>query len=305
MPPIERIPLPLPAPEDVVVAEGGQVYTALRDDGVLVELPSGGSSARVCAEIGGRGLGVELYGDGRLLVCNATMGLQAVDPVTGRVESLLSQIDGRPIGVCNNASVGRDGTVYFSESSRVHPLDHYRRDLIENTRSGQLLRWRPGTAPEPLLSGIAFANGVVLSPEEDFVLLAETGLCQIHRYWLSGPRAGQADLFAALPGFPDNLSLGTDGLFWAAIAAPRVATAEAIHKLPRPLRALIARLPESLGPQAEKTCEVMAFDGEGQVVHHLRGDASRFHQVSGVREHNGVLWLGSIEEEALGRVVLR
>ena len=37
MPPIERIPLPLPAPEDVVVAEGGQVYTALRDDGVLVE----------------------------------------------------------------------------------------------------------------------------------------------------------------------------------------------------------------------------------------------------------------------------
>ncbi len=43
----------------------------------------------------------------------------------------------------------------------------------------------------------------------------------------------------------------------------------------------------------------MAFDDTGAVVHDLTADASGFHLATGVREHHGRVWLGSLEEPAI------
>ena len=288
-----------------MIAADGTVYAALRNDGRLVRVPPGGEACEVMAELGGRGLGVELLPDGRVLVCNADLGLQAVDPESGAVEALLPDVDGVPFGVCNNASLARDGTVYLSESSRTYELGQFRRDIVEDTRTGRLLRWRPGGAPETLLDGLAFANGVALSPDEDFVLVAETGKLRIHRVWLTGARAGASEVFAEVPGFPDNLSVGgtpgSDGgpLFWCAVPALPAPQMARVHALPRPLRALIARVPERFGPKAPDCCRVAAYDADGRLVHLLDGHAGTYRHVTGVRERDGRVWMGSIFEEAL------
>jgi len=43
----------------------------------------------------------------------------------------------------------------------------------------------------------------------------------------------------------------------------------------------------------------MAFDDEGTVVHDRSLDATEFHMVTGVREHDGKVWLGSLVEPAV------
>ena len=43
----------------------------------------------------------------------------------------------------------------------------------------------------------------------------------------------------------------------------------------------------------------MAFDDTGATVHDRTLDASGFHMVTGVREHDGWVWLGSLEEPAV------
>jgi len=43
----------------------------------------------------------------------------------------------------------------------------------------------------------------------------------------------------------------------------------------------------------------MAFDDAGELVHDISGDASGYHMATGVREHDGQLWLGSLHEPAV------
>lgn len=44
-----------------------------------------------------------------------------------------------------------------------------------------------------------------------------TVLCRCSKHWLEGPKAGQSELLAHLPGFPDNIRLNPRGRFWVAI----------------------------------------------------------------------------------------
>ena len=310
MPPLTLVSTGEVGPEDVVIAADGTAYTALRDAGALLRVPPGAAAAEKVARIEGRGLGTELLADGRILLCNAPLGLQAIDPATGETEALLETLEGRAFGVCNNASVARDGTIYVSESSTANPLDRFRRDIVEDTRAGALWRVPPDGRGEPqvLLRGLSFANGVALSPDEDFVLVAETAKCRVHRVWLTGEKEGTSEVFAQTDGFPDNLSVGRtpDGrpAFWVALPAPKVAATTSIHGLPRPLRALIARLPESLGPKAERACRVAAFDADGRPIAQFDGDPDAYHHVTGVRQHGNTVWLASFEEAALARFEL-
>jgi hypothetical protein len=49
---------------------------------------------------------------------------------------------------------------------------------------------------------------------------------------------------------------------------------------------------------------VQAYDDEGRLVHDLDLDTPDFHMVTGVREHEGRVWLGSLHEPAVAVVDL-
>jgi len=76
---------------------------------------------------------------------------------------------------------------------------------------------------EELVSNLWFANGVVLSRDEDFILIAECLASRISKYWLNGPNKGKEEkLLTNLPIYPDNLSLDPDDdTFWVAGWATR------------------------------------------------------------------------------------
>ncbi|WP_240003320.1 SMP-30/gluconolactonase/LRE family protein, partial [Streptomyces cinnamoneus] len=202
LPPVRRLPLGASGPEDVRVDAEGRVLTGVSDGRVLGVDPVGGR-VRTVADTGGRPLGLCPLPDGRLLVCDAERGLLRVEPGSGRVERLLREVAGTPLGVCSNAVTTADGTVYVSDASRRFPLAHWMGDLLEHSGTGRLVRWEPATGDaQVVLDGLHFANGVALASDGSFVVVAETGAYRLRRLWLTGPKAGADDVFAAnLPGF--------------------------------------------------------------------------------------------------------
>jgi sugar lactone lactonase YvrE len=302
-PSLRVIQVPGYGAEDVVVAgagpDEGAVFTGT-EDGAIVRISHDGRRVDTVADTGGRPLGIEIDPDGRLLVCDARRGLLHVHPATGAVEQGPHEVDGRPMLFCNNAAVSAEGVVWFTDTSTRYRIDEWKRDLVENTRTGRLLRVAPGGPVEVVLDGLAFANGVALAADESFVAVAETAARAVARHWLAGPAAGTRDVFVEdLPGYPDNIARGSDGLVWVSISSPTDAVAEAVHRMPVWARRAIAHLPERVQPQPKRTVRVQAYAADGRLVHDLESPADTFHMVTGVREHEGRVWLGSLHEPAV------
>lgn len=301
------IPVPAHGAEDVVVAtsgpDAGSVFTGT-EDGAIVRISPDGTRIDRVAHTGGRPLGIEFAPDGRLLVCDADRGLLWVDPESGEIEEITSRIDGVPMKFCNNAAIASDGTLWWSDSSTQFGIRQWKQDFVRNTRTGRLLRRDPDGTVTTVLTGLAFANGVALSAAEDFVCVAETGARTVVRHWISGPNKGMRDqLCADLPGYPDNIARGSDGLIWITIASPLDPLVERLQRGPMLLRKLATALPEALQPKPKQTVRVVAYDERGRLVHDVdlrpSDHGASYHMVTGVREHDGMLWMGSLHEPAV------
>ena len=289
----ELWPIPGEGPEDVVVADDGTVYTGTADGSILA-IREGGDLIRRVTTTGGRPLGIELLGDGRLLVCDADRGLLAIDPDGGATEPLVTEVEGVPLICTNNAAVAPDGTIWFTDSSRRFPVHHYKGDLIEHSGTGRLFRRSPDGHVETVIDGLHFANGVALDPDGQFVLVAETGTYSILRHWLEGDRNGQTDTFAQVPGFPDNLSTGPTGTVWCALASGRNILLDTLLPKPPVLRKVVWNLPDAVQPAPERSALVFGFDADGSVTHNLQRHGGDFIVATGAREHDGYLYVGSL-----------
>ena len=297
---VTLLPLGGNGPEDVLVDGHGRVYAGL-DDGRIVRTAGGGAPVETVARVPGRPLGLEFLGDDELLVCASDAGLLAVSLGSGAVRVLTDRAAGRPLGAVNNAAVAADGTIFFTDSSQRFPIPQWRADLVQRTRSGRLFRRSPDGEVSELLGGLEFANGVALARDESYVAVAETGARRLHRVWLTGDRAGTSELFGnLLSGYPDNIALGSDGLIWIAVPAPEAPQLRRIQALPKPLRTLLTKLPPRLQPAADPTVSAVAVDDDGRVVHEFRGRIEGFRFLTGVRERDGKLWLGSLEGGVVG-----
>jgi sugar lactone lactonase YvrE len=301
---VDVIPLPGSGPEDVAVDRSGNVYTGTREGYVLRISPDGRTVDRV-AQTGGRPLGIEVHPEGWLVVCDAHRGLLRIDPATGDITALVTAVSGRPLRFTNNCAVGNDGTIYFSDSSLYFGLDEFKGDILSHTGSGRVLRRSPDGEVSIVLDGLDFANGVALAEDESFLLVAETGGYRITRLELTGPQAGQRSVIMDnLPGLPDNMSTGSNGVFWVALPSERNALLDKLLPRTRLLRSFVWAMPDRLQPDANRITWVVAIDGEGEVVHNLQGAGDHFHYVTGVREHAGSLYLGSLVEPGIAVISL-
>lgn len=283
-------------PEDVRIDAEGRIVTGLAD-GTIVRLAADGGGRDVVGNTGGRPLGVLASADGSVLVCDDRRGLLRM-ATDGAVTVLADSVDGEPITFASNVVEGPDGTVWFTTSTSRWHVEHFDGDIIEHSCTGRLIRVTPGGEVTTLVDGLAFGNGLVLAPDGGSLLYAETAAYRVMRYWLTGPRAGRSEPFVDdLPGFPDNMSRGADGLLWVAMAAPRNGLLDRILPLPGVLRLVVWNLPSVLRPAPERISWVMAFDEDGVLVHDLRSTTADYHFVTAVVERGDELVLSSLEED--------
>jgi hypothetical protein len=239
--------------------------------------------------------------DGRLYVCDGLKGLLAVSE-DGKWE-LLADSDGPvPFKFTDDLAIAADGSVYFTDASSRWGPGHYVEDILEHHPTGRLMKWNPVTKRVSLLmSGLSFANGVALGPDDEFVLVNETGGYRIWRVWLKGGRAGQKEIFLdALPGFPDNITWSpTRKVFWVALFGPRDPLLDGIASMPL-VRKMMSHLPL---PPAKKRAYALAVDVTGKPVENLQWNSpDSYWPVTSVIEHEGWLYMGSVEHLGLARI---
>jgi len=292
-------------PEDVALDAEGKIYAGFEDGRIMVLQPDG-SQSRVFADTHGRPLGLVFDREGNLIVADAIKGLLSVNKA-GEVKVLAEEADGVKFGCLNDLDIGADGTIYFTEASNKFPMSQFANDILEHQPNGRLLALEPQSRrPRTLLRNIYFANGVAVSPDQTFVLVAETGMYRIRRVWLREPKMGQNDVFIDnLPGFPDGISSNGRDRFWLALVTPRQALFD--RMLPYPfVRKVVARLPKFLQPAPQRYSFVLGLDPQGRVVENLQnGSPDCYAEIANVVEHHSTLYFGSIGEDTIGRFPLK
>jgi sugar lactone lactonase YvrE len=297
---VERLDVGGHGPEDVAFGPDGLLYAGLAD-GRIVRLKPGGVG-ETFASTGGRPLGLRFGTDGRLFVADAQRGLLAVAP-GGAVTVLSTTQGGRAYGLTDDLDVASDGTVYFTDATDTYALGRSVESIVEHQPRGRLLAYAPDGSTRLVADGLQFANGVALAADGSSVLVVETASYRVLKCALQGERSGRCDVFADnLPGFPDGIARGEGGIYWVALASPRNALLDRLHPHPA-LKKVMLRLPGWMRPGPQPYAWVLGLDGEGRIVHDLQDPTGRtFAFVTNVVEHEGALYLGSLELPAVGRI---
>lgn len=304
--PVQRLPLGKAfAPEDIAIDPEGRIYTGV-DDGRIIRLQADGSKYEVFANTNGRPLGLVFDQQSNLIVADAIKGLLSISP-EGTISVLTTTAEGIPFQCTNDLDVSANGLIYFTDASSRFPLSNYKADILEHRPNGRFLVYDPEEkTTRVLLSKLHFANGVAVSPDQQFVLVVETGSYRVHRFWLGGPKRGQSEVFIEnLPGFPDGISSNARDKFWLALVTPRDKVLDRL--LPHPfLRKVVLRLPGFLQPAPKRHGFILGLDHEGNVVENLQdGSKECYAQIANVVEHEGSLYFGSIGEATVGRLTFK
>lgn len=179
-------------PEDIVLDASGNVYTGDRDGVIWRYGPAGGAPQRF-AETGGRPLGLAFAPDGRLIVANHGIGLQAVN-FDGTVQTLADEVAGEPILFANDLDISNDGVVYFSDSSSRYNTatlgnessSYLLPDAIDGRAGGRLLSHDLATGnSQVLLESVYFPNGVAITADGSALWVAESNRYRVLEYDLA------------------------------------------------------------------------------------------------------------------------
>ena len=287
-----------PAPEHVACGDQGALYTGL-EGGNILRRDAAGEWLRI-GNTQGRPLGIRSDGQGGVWVADSMKGLLHVMS-DGEVRVLADKIEEEPLRFVDDLDVEQSGRIWFSDASQRFDYQQVALDFFEGSRTGRLLRYDPATGQvDVMMDGLFFANGVTLGPNEDYVLVNETGMGRVHRLWLKGERSGERDIFVdALPGTPDNIRFDGVDTFWIAMPSLR-ASIDALASLPR-LRAVLSLLPiPLLEAAAQPATFVIGVNLEGEVVHNLQDQNNPFHYITGATPCGDKLYLGSLQTEAIG-----
>lgn len=293
-------------PEDATLGQDGRIYVTT-SSGAIIRVQNRGVSEFINA--GGRPLGIETDHDGSLVIANAVFGLQRIDR-NGVITTLLGELGGQPLENANNLGIGPDGVIYFSQSSTKFTAKGFGGsyeasllDILEHGGHGNVYAFDPASGVvNRLMTGLNYANGVAVSNDGSFLLVAETSHYRILKYWLSGERQGTTEvLIDNLPAFPDNIKNGLNGRFWIGFAAPRNQLIDQLSDKPF-LRKIIQRLPAAVRPRAEPFSHVIAINADGEVLMNLHDPDVHFPTLTGVLETRDSLYLTTLFGHSLPRL---
>lgn len=251
----------------------------------------------------GRPLGLKFdKKSGDLYIADAYLGLKVVGPTGGLATEVVTEAEGQPLHFTNDMDISEDeDVIYFTDSSTMFQRRQFMLVLFSGDKSGRLMKYNKSTKEVTvLLRGLAFPNGVALSKDGSFLLVAETTTFRILQLWLHGPKAGQVNTFAVVPGFPDNVRRNSEGHFWVALHVKGSPFAKWISSNPWAGKAMlklglnVKQLHSSIAGGKPHAAAVKLSDkGEIlEVLEDIEGKTLKF--ISEVEERDGKLWIASV-----------
>ncbi|CAK7326463.1 unnamed protein product [Dovyalis caffra] len=229
-----------------------------------------------------------------LYIADAYYGLLAVGPNGGVATQLAASAEGVPFRFMNALDIDSEtGVVYFTDSSIYFQRREYLLAIINADKTGRLMKYDPKRKKVTvLLKGLAFPNGVALSKDNSFLLVAESGTMRILKFSLVGYEIQGQETFIQLGRFPDNIKRTADGEFWVALNTGRGRI--------RRLDATKLQQETAIHWFVDDPVAVKLTAG-GKVVNILNGNGGNaLDSVSEVEEYRGLLWIGSSMKPYVG-----
>jgi len=187
-------------PEGPIAMSDGSVILVEIARGTLTRvLPDGGT--RIIAQLGGGPNGAALGPGGAIYVCNnggftwieagdrlipgdeaadySGGRIERVDLATGKVETLYTEGDGNPLKGPNDIVFDRQGGMWFTDHGKAHGRLRDR---------GAVFYAKPdGSSITQAVFPMEAPNGIGLSPDEDFLYVAETPTARLWKFKISAP----------------------------------------------------------------------------------------------------------------------
>ena len=230
---MQEVTTGLKFPEGPIAMPDGSVILVEIARGTLSRVSPNGT-IDVIAETGGGPNGAALGPDGAVYICNnggfewyESNGLlfagdiaedysggriERVDIATGKVDVLYTECNGAPLRGPNDIVFDKQGGFWFTDLGKGYGRQKDRGAVFYAKIDGSYI--------EEMVFPIETANGVGLSPDEDFVYVAETQGARLWKWELAGPgklagagRTGQKNFVASPAGlsFFDSLAVEADG----------------------------------------------------------------------------------------------
>ncbi|KAJ0913072.1 putative strictosidine synthase transcription factor WD40-like family [Helianthus annuus] len=240
----------------------------------------------------GRPLGLRFHSKtGDLYIADAYFGLLKVGPDGGLATPLVTEAEGLPLKFTNDLDIDDHGNVYFTDSSTKYQRRNFMHLVFSGEDSGRLLKYDPLTKKTSVLRrNLQFPNGVSLSKDASLLI----------KYFIKGEKAGTSEVFAILPGFPDNVRTNEKGEFWVAIHTRRSMYSYICGMFPK-LRMFLLKLPIPIKYHYLLTVGgrlhaiVIKYSSDGKILQVLEDAQGKVVKaVSEVEERDGKLWMGSV-----------
>jgi len=301
-------------PEDVLLDGDDNLYCGTRDGRIMRFSGPDHTEVSVLAKIGGRPLGLALDAQGRIVACVAGMGLVRVtlkgdvELLTDQTErSLFSIRDDTTIRMADDLDIAADGTIYFTDATKRYDIADWGLDLLEGRPNGRLLSYEPNSrTTKTVCDNLIFPNGVCLTHDGRYLLVASTWSCSILIFDLRNLSAGPRTFVAGLPGYPDNINRASDGGYWIALAGMRNPVMDEAMTMPGLRRRMAKRVPPTNWLFGNLNIGgVLKIDGQGRICDALwdKPDGPLY-MITSMREHRGALYLGGVTNNKIGRLAL-
>ncbi|KAF7107099.1 hypothetical protein CFC21_107779 [Triticum aestivum] len=173
----------------------------------------------------GRPLGLRFHlKSGYLYVADAYKGLMRVAPGGGEATVLVTEVDGIPLRFTNGVDIDQVAV---------------------------------------LQADITYPNGLAISADRTHLIISSTGPCKLLRYWIKGSKACTMELFADLPGYPDNVRPDKRGGYWVALHREKAELPFGVDSHLLALRIDVEEkiIEEMRGPKSVRPTEVLERKG--------------------------------------------
>ncbi|KAL3525193.1 hypothetical protein ACH5RR_013565 [Cinchona calisaya] len=296
------------APEDIAFdPKAGVIYTGCVDGWikrVTVNESAADSVVESWINTGGRPLGLVCGHHGEVIIADGDKGLLNAT-ANGVIHLLSDEANGVKFRLTDGVDIAEDGIVYFTDASYKYSFNEFAWDFFEGRPFGRLLSYDPSTKEtKVLVQDLYFANGVAVSPDQNFVIFCETPMTRCKRYYINGERKGSVDIFVEnLPGMPDNIRYDGEGQYWIALSTEVTYAWELAQRYPF-IRKIMAIMEKYVGrPHVEKNGGALAVDLDGKpVAHYYQHDLSL---ISGVNKIGDHIYLGSVDKPYIIRLNIK
>ncbi|MEG9862304.1 MAG: SMP-30/gluconolactonase/LRE family protein [Parvularculales bacterium] len=179
---MEKIGIGLDRPEDVVVGPDGRVWASDHLSACAEIMPDG--SLRRTGKTNGAPNGINMDQQCRIIIANFGIydgvagPLQRLDPESGDVEVLVSEVGGQVLTSSNYPVVATDGTIWCTHSTFAEQWPQ----ALDGRTDGFVYRLTPDGIVHKEADGLKFANGCCLDAEEEFLYVNQTSGGNVVRF---------------------------------------------------------------------------------------------------------------------------